>query len=613
MAIARPWKSLAIEGDYPPLFLRARLDAGRCALELTDLNRLWSGCLSRDELLKSASDQGTSIDPSEDDDQYHQFLSKFNSALNGEPNTTVHLEPLGAQDGLELSISAPLPGSLPTFEWTMQLRRVDNDDSCVFKNTILTPLLVHANNLMSQVRYLIAELGHKDRVIGKIADKLENVGQDLGQVFPGASNPRSTKATKRAQLASHVEGLAEFDPRKWQAAGTKDTEEDLSVDMMNTILANLPEAGLINAHKDTHGIWWRPRGAPVLHQYVATQDDTGSRTAGCQSPLLHQNKDGTHPAAQGSQENDGIRQQLTAPSFPTDEETEDEDDLDAPCQRAAQPEAFPQHGSDTSGTLSYGRASSQSQQVTDSRAQDVQLCSKQKLRIPGGEISLRPQQLSDEVAHEGTEARVVPSSSTHQAGSDVGAFAGRLRSQTPGLDSKSAKAELLNSSPAKPDQGRRKLGAFGRKTRSSPTPDGEPFEDSTPRHGQGLYNLERDAKMPFFPPADADHASRGRTKPRVGMFGSKPQNESQSAQADSDAAIESSRKSPRETGEASPVHHMTETEDGRQSRTQVKSEKVEQQGREESEERANIRREKLKRDIAEKSRERAQKKKKRKF
>lgn len=611
MTIARPWKSLAIEGDYPLLFLKAHLDAGRCALELTDLNRLWSGCLSRDELLKSASDQGTSIDPSEDDDQYHQFLSKFNSALNGEPRTTVHLEPLGAQDGLELSISAPLPGSLPTFEWTMQLRRVDNDNSCVFKNTILTPLLVHANNLMSQVRYLIAELGHKDRVIGKIADKLENIGQDLGQVFPGASNPRSTKATKRAQLASHVEGLAEFDPRKWQAAGTKDTEEDLSVDTMNTILANLPEAGLINAHKDTHGIWWRPRSAPVLHDYDSTEDDTGSGTAGCQSPLLHKNKDGTHPATQGSEENDGIRQQLTAPSFPTDEETEDEDDLDAPCQRAAQPEVFPQHDSNTSRTLSYGRASSQSQQVTDNRAQDVQLSSGQQLRIPGGKISEHPQQRSDEVAHESREARVVPPSSNHQADPDAGDFAGRLRSQTPGLDSNSVKAELFNSSPAKPDQPRRKLGAFGRKTRSSPTPDREPVADSTPGHGQGLDNLERDATMPFSQPADADHASHGRTKPRVGIFGSRRQNESQNAQADADAAIESSQKSPLETEEASPTHHMTETED-RQFRTQVKSEKVEQQGREESEERANIRREKLKRDIAEKSREPV-KKKKRKF
>ena len=572
MAIERPWKSLKIKGDYPLLFLKARLNETRCTLELTDLNRLWVGSLTRTELLKSASDQGTSIDPSEDDGQFDQFLSKVNSALEGERKTSICLEPGAEQDGLELSVTAPLPGSLPTLKWTTKLRRVDNDDGSVFERDILTPLLVHANNLMSQVQYLVTELGHKDRVIGKIADKLENIGQDLGQVFPGASNPRSTKAIKRAQLASHVEGLAEFDAEKWEAVATRDIDqEDLPIDTVDSILARLPAAGLLSAHKDTTGIWWRSRGTPVLNDNAESEDEVTLATASSRRKAKKQTKDGS-PSIADESKSDDFQRQHTPPKPPTDnDETEDDDDLDAPRQKASQARQVSQNGTDSSRTLSHGRASSQSQEATFDRARDDGASAKRPIGMIGGRRS--------------------------------------ARSKTPEVEPEPAEEDTPSPSPAKAIPGARKIGVFGRKTQGSPAPEQEPEPEqpqrTTPKRGKKLGTFGGNAKTPSSPPAEASQHTPGK---RLGMFGGRSQNDSEAAQSGGNTGMHGSTQA---TKNASQAGHETEP-DERQPRSQVKSEEeVEQQKREDSEERANIRREKLKRDIEEKAK--GPVKKKRKF
>ncbi|KAF2207236.1 hypothetical protein CERZMDRAFT_51495 [Cercospora zeae-maydis SCOH1-5] len=258
MAFRRPWKSLSISGDCPLLLLKAAMDQTLCTLELTDLNRLWAISLTRNELVKSARQQGTSIDPGEDDEQFAQFLTKIQSALNREGKTRLQLEPGDAEHALKLSVSVPLPGSLPTFRWTMQLQRLDSDGSNALEADLVAPLLLYTNALQSQIQHLVDQLGHKDRVIAKIADKLENVGQDLTQVFPGASHIKFHKrAPKRAQLASHIDGLAPFDAALWQAESAKEGgDPEPSVEALDDLLTGLPASRLLAAHMGMKGSWW---------------------------------------------------------------------------------------------------------------------------------------------------------------------------------------------------------------------------------------------------------------------------------------------------------------------------------------------------------------------
>nr|GFD56114.1 hypothetical protein [Tanacetum cinerariifolium] len=91
-----------LAGDFPLLFLKAQFDESECKIQLTDLNRLWGVTYSRNEVLQSAKRQGTSIDPSEDDAQFGQYVSKVGSALAGERETTVTLEPAATGDALNL-------------------------------------------------------------------------------------------------------------------------------------------------------------------------------------------------------------------------------------------------------------------------------------------------------------------------------------------------------------------------------------------------------------------------------------------------------------------------------------------------------------------------------
>ncbi|PPJ53956.1 hypothetical protein CBER1_05839 [Cercospora berteroae] len=554
----------------------------KCTLELTDLNRLWAISLTKDELVESARDQGTSIDPGEDDEQFDQFLSRIQSALNCERKTRLRLEPGDADEGLELSVSVPLPGSLPTLRWTMQLYRLDSDDSNALEADLVAPLLLYTNTLQSQIQHLVEQLGHKDRVIAKIADKLENVGQDLTQVFPGASNIKFHKrAPKRAQLAGHVDGLAPFDPAQWQAESAKNnTNAEPSIEALDGLLAGLPSSRLLNAHKEMEGSWWRSCGeGKDLDNASNLAEDSSMSTDGPRGRLGKDARPNSPPTLTNrgsSRLGGGFQRQATPPrrASPTpsigedeDEETEDEDDLDTPRSKTSQEQANNQQTSSRHADSAHAREHAASVDRSHAASNERNVV-------------------------EYHETEPLPTKSKQRARAGLGAFGGKHKTKTPEPENEDGPVPRTTRN----DTDGPKLGQFGgQRKRKTPDPEDEEAasipSQSTPK---------RVNKLGAFGGGPA-HSSPAKAKSRLGAFGGSATAEPENEEVEDDLDAPAARKREVETI----------GEEERHSRASVKAETEEvEQKREDSEERANERRDKLKQDIAERKKEPVKKKRK---
>ena len=259
MANSVTWQKLDIgQPDGVKLLVKAKLDKHGYQVRLTDLGRIWGEDLTRDKLVLRAADLACSIDPSEDDDQYKILISKLRSTLSQESGTSLILNEQGGSHlgaSLDLSVSAPLPGSLPPLKWSFSLQRLPETH---VETDLVSPLLVQANYLEKHMQHLIEELRHKDHVISKITDRLETSGNDLTTCFPSTSNIKiSRKRSQREQLARHVRGLGEFDEEAWKARLSEQADDDaVTSSVLDSIFSTLPLPSAKRAASATGGDWW---------------------------------------------------------------------------------------------------------------------------------------------------------------------------------------------------------------------------------------------------------------------------------------------------------------------------------------------------------------------
>lgn len=270
------WRILNLDlPNVPKILVKCRLDSSGYQIELTDLSRIWTDSASKDEIIQRALDVGSSIDPSEDDEQFKIFLSKIESALNCEDGTSLSATS-GGGDGssLQLDLSAPLPRPLSPFKWTLQLRRQPEQH---IEAEVVTPLVLQSSNLRRQIQQLIDELHDKDRVISKICDRLETSGNDLTTVFPGVSNIKtSRKKGQREQLAKHVKGLEDFDEDAWRRRDRRaDRNDGLDTQVIDEVFRDLPSSSS-KANAVVSANWWQHLGTGSLVK--STSDTTGKDT-----------------------------------------------------------------------------------------------------------------------------------------------------------------------------------------------------------------------------------------------------------------------------------------------------------------------------------------------
>ena len=362
MSASTQWKILNVNlGHAPKLLIKSHFDTSAYKIQLTDLRYIWSEKLSKNDIIQRAADIGSSIDPSEDDEQFQIFLNKIQSALNREDGTSLKLHG-GENDNpsLALDISAPLPHPLPAFAWSLNLPLLPPRH---LEQELITPLLLKSSNLQHQIQHLVSELQDKDRVISKICDRLDTSGNDLTTVFPGVSNIKtSRKKSQREQLARHVKGLADFDEDAWRRQnGSFRSVSDDGLEMEEVLKdLRVPEAsGGLGVVDDR---WWdhlgegshpgpTVRGTAAHHSSLDRRNKTNeaSQHQDESMPDDEFQRQGTppHMKRQGSSEghdagspepvrmktNEEISEADLAGVVDDESTTDDEDDLDAPPKK----------------------------------------------------------------------------------------------------------------------------------------------------------------------------------------------------------------------------------------------------------------------------------------
>jgi hypothetical protein len=272
LAMAGKWKTLSIDSpSLPRLLVKASLDLTGYTIHLTDLSRTWSESLTRKQLVHRAINDDCSIDPTEGHDQTRILLEKIGQALDQQDGTSLALEAT-KDDGLGLNLTSPLPAPLPVFKWIVHLKL---EPPQAIQKEVIDPLLHHAQSQQSLIRALVHEIHEKDRVISKITDRLEQSGNDLTTVFPGASSIKTTKKkSQREQLAKHVRGLGDFDEKEWMSKhDDTDGHGPLQVEVLNDVMRGLPASCEVD--DGTSREWWRN----VEHSAIASSKPKDSAKA----------------------------------------------------------------------------------------------------------------------------------------------------------------------------------------------------------------------------------------------------------------------------------------------------------------------------------------------
>ena len=274
MSVPGSWQVLNLRAEHAPrVLIRAQLSNSGYEVELTDLSHVWRESATKQDIIRRATDVGSSIDPGQDSEQFKIFLSKIEDAINGKEGTSFSLHAID-KNGTALSaeITAELPHPLPAFKWTLQLERLEAQYTAAL---LVTPLLHHASRLHQQIEQLVHELHDKDRVISKICDRLETSGNDLTTVFPGVSNVKtSRKKGQREQLAKHVKGLADFDESVWKAQHAfVEANQTMDGDQMNVVLRDLPGFTSDFNVPSASDEWWQHLDKSSQSQSIAQNGD----------------------------------------------------------------------------------------------------------------------------------------------------------------------------------------------------------------------------------------------------------------------------------------------------------------------------------------------------
>lgn len=521
MADSTTWRVLKLDvQDAPKLLVKYNFDDLGYRIQLTDLCRIWEERLSRAECVQRALDSGSSIDPSQDDEQFEILLGKIQSAFEREEGTSLHLSGIGADPQcLSMAISAPLPKPFPPFTWSISLRLLEPFHLEV---DLVGPLLTEASRLQHQIEQLVGELHDKDRIISKICDRLETSGNDLTTVFPGVSNIKtSRKRGQREQLAKHVKGLADFDEAAWREHNVqKSKQATITDEEANAVLKFVFTSSAADFAKVEEG-WWKALGKQA-HERIprdkygaagevndGTEGNEGTQDGEFQRqttpPRLQRHPDtvSTNDKGRGNPDADlAFEEDYVAVSrdiVDDDSTTDDEDDLDAVPKRAAPAKAHARTQQQRQPGRNDPPQRSKQVDVVERLSEEATLPhqSSRKLGAIGGK-STQPA-LSSTM----TEAMQDVAPADQRATKKLGAIGGRAETSTLAT-ANSTPSEQSTPPSAKPHQ----MGVIGGKKHTAPSPT------PTTEEGAGVERFEREesprARAPTKQPSHPRETSQER-------------------------------------------------------------------------------------------------------
>lgn len=241
--------TLPIKGSHPPILVKFSASASGYEVYLSDLGHIWTETLNRREIIKRALTDDTCIDPSEDTEQFQVLLRKIEDALYGSKGSKVTVNRASRGRDLGMTTTTKLPAPLQPLEWKFHLAECPQN---ILTKHVVLPLLREERAREKHLGSLIDRLKEKDWVLGKLFDKIESAGLDLGTVFPTAAGIRSAhKGMTFAQAAKSVKGVAAFDENAWRAE-MDDRDRDQSADKPSFSAVDLD----IESLEDASDNWW---------------------------------------------------------------------------------------------------------------------------------------------------------------------------------------------------------------------------------------------------------------------------------------------------------------------------------------------------------------------
>ncbi|TKA81211.1 hypothetical protein B0A49_01347 [Cryomyces minteri] len=336
------WSPLSLPNTDQQLLIKASPRTKGYTVHLTDLCYLWSETVSEQTVMRRAVEQGSSIDPSEDESQFSILLDKILGALRCEIGTKRELRQRGDESGLLLELTVPLPSPLMNLQWPVYLSKVSQKK---FSTDFVLPLLSEAYIEKQHVSELVECLGEKDHVIAKLLDKFESSGADLTTIFPGFAGIKTMrKDRQRDQMTRQVKGLGAFDEQTWRERSSHVSLEGLSMNkivnrMFNSTTALELEtffAGPMHDSQPTE--WWECLGDPAIAKDSSLGHFSTERAS---ATAPHDNegfqRQATPPNLQKSGHVEPFDQRPKAiNSSDADDDDDDDDDLDVPSQQTIQ-------------------------------------------------------------------------------------------------------------------------------------------------------------------------------------------------------------------------------------------------------------------------------------
>ncbi|PLB33113.1 uncharacterized protein BDW47DRAFT_130224 [Aspergillus candidus] len=327
------WERLRLSNDekIPPLLYKFISTAYTYEIYITDLTNVWAEQLSRQAILRRASEENTTIDPSEDAEQFGVLLQKIRDALHGEAGSSATLNHQSRGDSLELITYTELPAPLEPLKWTLCLSKEPPSAST---SQLLLPLVMAEADWESRQRALIEQLYKKDWVLGKLFDKIEAMGIDLGTIFPGTSGLRTgRKGTTLSQAARYIKGVAPFDEQVWFDEVNKSSPHLGFAANIVKAFTGASSTGSFEGLDPPPDAWWEQVGthdSPLAVPSTRKEHDQDAETKDVQ-------KDDATETNAGTETEDEFERQETPPrlkrsreagrkpSDSTDEEETDED------------------------------------------------------------------------------------------------------------------------------------------------------------------------------------------------------------------------------------------------------------------------------------------------
>ncbi|KAL4873293.1 XRCC4-like factor-domain-containing protein [Aspergillus spectabilis] len=254
------WQRLHLsnEGGIPPLLFRYSPTASSYELHMTDLNYIWLENLERKDILKRADEDETTIDPSEDLEQFKVLLQKIGEGLQNETGSKTVLNPQtrGDAHALELTVTSKLPAPLKPLQWKLYLSRQPQSSTT---SHLLLPFIRAEADREARQKSLIEELGKKDWVLQKLFDKIEAMGIDLSAIFPGTSGLRGgRKGPMLAQAAKYIKGLAPFDEQSWREKVDKASPDSgLAANIVAEMSVDSDIPGQLDSLNPPTDGWWK--------------------------------------------------------------------------------------------------------------------------------------------------------------------------------------------------------------------------------------------------------------------------------------------------------------------------------------------------------------------